>query len=278
MTYFASDFQDLDNSHNVQNFVQCLELQQSLDLYKYYKQKTFEKMQLKPGDSVLEVGCGTGNDALLLTNYLGEMGKVTAVDRSQSMLNQARENTKNASSPLEFVLANAETLPFANNTFNSARVDRTLQHIPHPQTAIAEMARVVKSNGWVVAFEPDWGTLVINSDNRTTTRQVVNFWCDNFPSGWVGRYLSRYCSQAGLTDVTVEPITISFTQLELADKVLDISRSVEKMGEQGIANQESLDHWLTALKQGDEAGQFFCAFTAFLVSGKKASNSQILAF
>jgi hypothetical protein len=35
MTYFASDFQDLDNSQNIDNFIQCLELQQSLDLYKY---------------------------------------------------------------------------------------------------------------------------------------------------------------------------------------------------------------------------------------------------
>ncbi|WLT37930.1 methyltransferase domain-containing protein [Synechocystis sp. B12] len=120
MTYFASDFQDLDNSGNIENFIHCLELQQSLDLYKYYKQKTFEKMQLKPGDSVLEVGCGTGNDALLLANYVGETGKVTAVDRSQFMLDQARERAKNSTTKFEFVLANAEQLPFPDANFTAA--------------------------------------------------------------------------------------------------------------------------------------------------------------
>jgi len=273
MTYFASDFQDLDNSQNIQNFVKCLELQQSLDLYKCYKQKTFQKMQLKPGDSVLEVGCGTGNDAILLTKYVGKTGKVTAVDRSQLMLNQAREGAENAMSELEFVLADAEKLSFLDSTFNSARVDRTLQHIPHPQTAIAEIARVLKPNGWMVAFEPDWETLVIDSDYPDITRKLVNFWCDNFPSGWVGRYLLKYFCQAGLTEVDVEPITISFAHFELADKVLDLSQTVQKAGEQKMADQDSLERWLTALKQGDQAGQFFCAFTAFLVSGKKVFNA-----
>jgi ubiquinone/menaquinone biosynthesis C-methylase UbiE len=269
MTYFASDFQDLDSSQDIQNFIQCLELQQSLNLYKYYKQKTFQKMRLKPGDSALEVGCGTGNDAVLLTNYVGKTGKVTAVDRSQLMLNQAMEEVKNAISELEFVLADAEKLPFLDNTFSAIRVDRTLQHISHPQKAIAEMARVVKPNGWVVAFEPDWETLVIDSDHRRITRSLVNFWCDNFPSGWVGRYLFKYFRQAGLTEITVEPITISLTEFELADKILDLSRTVEKISEQGIISQDDLTLWLRTINQSDQAGEFFCAFTAFLVSGKK---------
>ncbi|QHV00418.1 class I SAM-dependent methyltransferase [Synechocystis sp. CACIAM 05] len=269
MTYFASDFQDLDNSGNIENFIRYLELQQSLDLYKYYKQKTFEKMQLKPGDSVLEVGCGTGNDALLLANYVGETGKVTAVDRSQFMLDQARERAKNSTTKFEFVLADAEQLPFPDANFTAARVDRTLQHIAEPQKAIAEMARVVQSNGWVVAFEPDWETLVIDSDQRGVTRAITNFWCDNFPSGWVGRYLFKYFRQAGLTDITVEPITICLTEFELADKILDLSRTVEKISEQGTTSQNDLTLWLRAINQNDQVGEFFCAFTAFLVRGRK---------
>jgi ubiquinone/menaquinone biosynthesis C-methylase UbiE len=101
----------------------------------------------------------------------------------------------------------------------------------------------------------------------------MNFWCDNFPSGWVGRYLFKYFRQAGLVDVEVEPITIALTQFELADQVLDLSRTVQKIGEEKITDQENLNHWLTTLKQDDQAGQFFSAFTAFLVSGKKASHS-----
>ncbi|AIE73894.1 MULTISPECIES: class I SAM-dependent methyltransferase [unclassified Synechocystis] len=269
MTYFASDFQDLDNSGNIENFISCLELQQSLDLYKHYKQKTFEKMQLKPGDSVLEVGCGTGNDALLLANYVGETGKITAVDRSQFMLKQAKERAKKSTTEFAFVLANAEQLPFPDYTFTAARVDRTLQHMSHPQQAIAEMTRVVQSNGWVVAFEPDWETLVIDSDQRGITRALVNFWCDNFPSGWVGRYLFKYFRQADLTDITVEPVTISLTEFELADKILDLSRTVEKISKQEIISQDDLTLWLRTINQSDRTGQFFCAFTAFLVSGKK---------
>ncbi|MFN9175573.1 MAG: hypothetical protein ACK58N_13985 [Synechocystis sp.] len=43
MAYFASDFTDVDSSKDIQTFVQCLRLQQSLKSYQRYKQKTFER-------------------------------------------------------------------------------------------------------------------------------------------------------------------------------------------------------------------------------------------
>ncbi|WP_228016601.1 hypothetical protein [Synechocystis sp. LEGE 06083] len=98
---------------------------------------------------------------------------------------------------------------------------------------------------------------------------MVNFWCDNFPSGWVGRYLFKYFRQAGLTDITLEPITICLTEFELADKNLDLSRTVEKISEQRFISQNNLILWLMTINQCNQAGDFFCAFTAFLVSGKK---------
>jgi len=62
MTYFAGDFKNVDSTDAIQKFVQCLKLQQSLEFYHYYKQKTFDLLQLVEGASVLEVGCGTGED------------------------------------------------------------------------------------------------------------------------------------------------------------------------------------------------------------------------
>jgi ubiquinone/menaquinone biosynthesis C-methylase UbiE len=269
MTYFASDFKDVDGTDAVQKLVQCLRLQQSLASYHRYKRKTFEQMHLVAGASVLEVGCGTGEDAIALAKLVEQDGKVTAVDRSQAMLNQAIASTANLGLPIEFVLADAQQLPFADNSFDAARVDRTLQHMPDPQTAIAEMARVVRTGGWVVAMEPDWGTLIVDSDQRTLTRQLLNLWCDNFPAGWVGRQLFRYFRQAGLTELEVHPVTIVFTQFELADQVLALAQTAHKAEETGIASPSDLQAWLNQLQQFDQSQQFFSCFTALIVSGKK---------
>lgn len=269
MTYFASDFKDVDGTDAAQKFVQCLRLQQSLKSYQQYKHKTFEQMHLFAKASVLEVGCGTGEDAIALAKLVGSQGKVTAVDRSRAMLNQAIANTENLNLPIEFVAADAQQLPLTDNTFDAARVDRTLQHIAKPQSVISEMGRVVRPGGWVVAMEPDWGTFTVDSSHRSLTRQLLDLWCDNFPSGWVGRQLFRYFHQAGLTEVQVNPITIVFTQFELADQVLDLTQTAHRAVENGIASQSDIRAWLNELQQFDQSQQFFCSFTAFIVSGKK---------
>jgi len=269
MTYFASDFKDVDATNAVQPFIQCLKLQQSLESYHRYKHKTFEEMHLVAGASVLEVGCGIGEDAISLAKLVGITGKVTAVDRSQAMLNQAIASTENLALPIEFVLADAQQLPFADHIFDAARVDRTLQHIDHPQLAIAEMARVVRPGGWVVAVEPDWETFVVDSGQRALTRQLLNLWCDTFPSGWIGRQLFRYFRQAGLTELQVNPETIVLTQFDLADQILAFVQTARKAEACGIASQSAIQEWLNELQHFDQSQQFFCSFTIFIVSGKK---------
>ncbi len=269
MSYFASDFQAVDDTPAAQRFVQCLKLQQSLEFYHRYKQKTFDAMHLVAGASVLEVGCGTGDDAIALTKRVGSTGKVTAIDRSQTMLKVAIASTQNQSLPIEFVLADAQQLPFADATFDAARCDRTLQHIPNPAAAIAEMARVVRPGGWIVAMEPDWGSFIVNSNQRTTTRRLLDFWCDSFPSGWVGRHLRQYLRQAGLTDIQVIPETLVITQFDLADQVFDLVQTAHAAIAAGIVSESDAQEWLKELHQFDQAQEFFSSFTGLIVSGQK---------
>ncbi|GFE71851.1 class I SAM-dependent methyltransferase [Chroococcus sp. FPU101] len=271
MTYFASDFKNVDGTDSSQKFVQCLKLQQSLESYYRYKHKTFEQMHLMSGASVLEIGCGTGEDAITLAKLVGTKGKVTAVDHSQMMLNQALASTENLGLPIEFILADAQQLPFADQIFEAARVDRTLQHIANPQSALAEMARVVRPGGWVVAIEPDWGTFVLDSEQRPLTRQLLNLWCDSFPCGWIGRHLFRYFRQVGLSDLQVNPETIVFTEFELADQVLSLVQTAHKAVESGMTSQPEIENWLSELQQFAQSQQFFCSFIVFIVSGKKLS-------
>lgn len=269
MAYFARDFQSVDDTPGAQRFVACLKLQQSLEFYHRYKAKTFEAMHLVAGASVLEVGCGTGDDAIALAQIVGPSGQVTAIDRSQTMLQEAIASTQPLALPIEFVLADAQQLPFADHTFDGARVDRTLQHIADPAAVIAEMARVVRPGGWIVAMEPDWGTFVVNSTQRAITRQLLNVWCDSFPSGWVGRYLRQYLRQAGLTDIQVVPETLVITQFDLADQVFDLVQTAQATVEAGLVSSAEAQAWLSELQAFDRAQAFFSSFTGFIVSGQK---------
>jgi ubiquinone/menaquinone biosynthesis C-methylase UbiE len=269
MSYFATDFENVDGAETAQTFVQCLKLQHSLEFYRRYKEKTFDCLRLAPGASVLEVGCGTGEDAVALAERVGARGLVTAVDRSRAMIDQARAHPGGQALPICFQCADARTLPFPDDTFDGARVDRTLQHIDEPREVVREMARVVRPGGRVVAMEPDWETFTVNSGQRATTRRLLNFWCDSFPSGWVGRYLSRFFREAGLAEVEIFPETLVVAEFDLADRIFDLTRTARAAGEAGTAEPQAVDGWLDELRELDRAGAFCATFTGFIVSGRK---------
>ncbi|MGH2415780.1 MAG: hypothetical protein ACRDEA_19230 [Microcystaceae cyanobacterium] len=71
----------------------------------------------------------------------------------------------------------------------------------------------------------------------------------------------------------MNPETIVFTEFELAAQVRDLVQTAHQAEESGIANQLALQDWLSELQQFAQSQQFFCSFTAFIVSGKKSSNS-----
>jgi ubiquinone/menaquinone biosynthesis C-methylase UbiE len=269
MVYFARDFANVDGMRAVDKLVSCLDLQCSLQFYQDYKQKTFSCLQLFEGAYILEVGCGTGEDAIAIAPQVGITGKVIAVDRSQSMIERAKARVSGLNLSIEFLCADARQLPFEDNTFDGARVDRTLQHIDDPQKALSEMARVVRLGGSIVAMEPDWETFTVNSDNREITRRLLNFWCDSFPSGWIGRNLTKYFQQAGLTEIQVSPETFVTTDFELADRIFDLVRTTDGAKEAGKMSLQEANDWLDELRSLERAGMFFCSFTAMIVNGKK---------
>lgn len=221
------------------------------------------------GSTVLEVGCGLGFDAVALARIVGESGRVVAVDCSRNMLEAARSRAEGCGLNIDFLLADAGRLESADETFDCARVDRTLQHIPDPKRVLREMARVTKSGGRILAYEPDWGTFTIGSADRQITRKIADFWCDTFKSGWIGRYLFGYLREIGLEDVQVCPSTLVITKLDLAEKVFDIFKNAEKAMHQGLVSRSEVSGWLGELQEDDRKGRFFCSYTGFLAWGRK---------
>lgn len=111
---------------------------------------------LAEGD-VLEIGVGSG----LNLPFYGKSVKVTAVDPSLELQVYAREVARESGIAVEFVAESGETLPLADNSFDSVVMTWTLCSIPDPGAALAEIARVLKPSGKLIFAEhgksPDAG-------------------------------------------------------------------------------------------------------------------------
>jgi ubiquinone/menaquinone biosynthesis C-methylase UbiE len=120
------------------------------------------------GRSVLEVGCGNGVLLPRLADGVGSQRRVIGIDHSATFVEQARARMADAglSAIVTVQQADAYALPFAAATFDIAHCERVLMHLEQPSAALAEMKRVVRPGGWLIAAEPDWGGIRIDHVDR----------------------------------------------------------------------------------------------------------------
>ncbi len=266
--YLAAGFGHVDASADGQAYKTCLSLLDSLPYYREYKQRSYELLDLLPGVSVLEVGCGLGDDAYRMAELVNPGGSVTAVDASTRMI--ALASARNGGpAKVDFCQADARHLPFENARFMRCRTDRTLQHINQPVDTIAEMARVLQPEGILLAYDNDWGTFVVSGSDRHTTERIENCWRNAFANPWIGRELKRYFFEAGLSEISVYPSVSVMTDFELADQVYNLRQTASRLVKTGELPCETAGRWVADLQEQSRSGCFLCCLTAFTVVGRK---------
>ena len=106
---------------------------------------------LVPGQSILDVGCGTGWCTIAAANLLGTQGNIVGVDIADNLLELARNKSVSAGvSNVEFSVGNAEELNFADNSFDVVLSSLVIFLLNDINKALGEWYRVLKPGGTVV--------------------------------------------------------------------------------------------------------------------------------
>src|SRR5688572_18436012 len=108
-----------------------------------------ERVELKPGEKVLDVATGTGIVARKAAEIVGPTGSVTGLDINPVMLSVAQKAPAPAEPKIEWVEGDALKLPFPDGTFNVVFCQQALQFFPDRAQAIKEMYRVLAPGGRV---------------------------------------------------------------------------------------------------------------------------------
>ena len=195
-------------------YVDTQYLQMTAALLDRVKQRSYALMQIRPGQSVLDVGCGPGTDTIPLARLVGLSGKVSGVDADAAMVAEASRRAKAAglSACVQHRVGNAMAVSFADGTFDACRSERLFQHIDSPAKVLAEMARVTKNGGWIVVADTDWGTLSIDSAEVEIERRLIRVLAEqSLQNGYAGRQLLRLFQQQQLRDISIEMIPVHIT-------------------------------------------------------------------
>ena len=127
----------------------------SLGTHRLIKRFTLELSAVRPGQRVLDLAGGTGDFTLLFSPLLGDKGEVVLADINESMLRVGRDRVIDGGNPgnVSYSLANAERLPFADQSFDCICIAYGLRNVTDKDAALRSMYRTCKVGGRILILE-----------------------------------------------------------------------------------------------------------------------------
>jgi SAM-dependent methyltransferase len=238
---------------------------------------------LPDGTAVLEAGCGTGAQTVVLARHsLG--ARITAIDVSASSLAEARARIAAAGvGNVEFRQADLQALPFPPSSFDHVFVCFVLEHLPDPNAAFTALRRVLRPGGTITAIEGDHGSTFFHPDSAAAHAAIacqVELQRRAGGDANIGRRLYPLLSGAGFDAVGVSPrmVYVDASKPALVDGFIRrtftamIAGVREPAIEAGLITPERFDEGVAALRRTAEPDGVFC-YTFFKATGLRPEVS-----
>jgi ubiquinone/menaquinone biosynthesis C-methylase UbiE len=163
---------------------------------------------LRPGQAVIDLGCGPRGILDLLTERVAPGGRVVGLDADPAHTAMAAEFAAGRRlSGVQIITADARSTGLAADSFDLVHARTLLVNLPDPADVAAEMVRLTRSGGWVASMEPDTEHARCHPPHPAFDRLCDIFtvaFRRNGADPWIGRRVAEFFRQAGLDDVRVE--------------------------------------------------------------------------
>ncbi len=221
--------------------------------------RTLELLQLRAGETVLDVGCGSGLLVEEMATLVGDNGRVVGIDNSADMLSLAQQRCAGLSQ-VEFNQANAEQLTQADAYFDAAACVQVLLYVSDVLAALSEIYRVLKPGGRAVVIETDWRGTVLNSCDDTLTRRMLAAWDEAVSSPNLPVRMGPLLREQKFSAVRVDALPIVNTSHTSGSwSISMLEQFAEYAMKQGTVSDSEKDEWLAdQQRRGADGSYFFC--------------------
>lgn len=234
------------------------------------RKRVRDLLALESGEDVLSIGCGPGFEPTEIADVIGPTGHVHAIDRSQPMLDAAAARCVDQPQ-VTLTQGDASDLPVADERVDAATAVQVFEYVPDVETAVVELARVLRPGGRAVVCDTDFDSLVWRSTNRDRMQRVLQTFTDHCEWPHLGSELASVFCEAGLRVDRIEPYTILNTELapdSFAVRLMEAHAAY--LADRKKLAPEAVDAWIADLQELDDSGETFFNLTQYLYVVRKS--------
>ena len=231
--------------------------------------EVLRRLELRPGETVLDVGVGPG---LLLRDMalsVGAGGRAVGLDMSAPMIEIAKRRCEGLAQ-VSLEQGAAEKLPFADASFDAAVSTQVYEYVPDMALALRELYRVMKPGGRILILDTDWDSLVLHTNDRARQDRILKVWDEHLADAHLPATLSPKLRAAGFQITRREIIPLLNPEYHancFAAGILDGIRGFVA-GRSGISKQEA-DDWAQSLRELGLRGEFFFSINRYVFQAVK---------
>jgi ubiquinone/menaquinone biosynthesis C-methylase UbiE len=223
---------------------------------------------LEPGETVLDVGSGPGNQVFEMSSVVGAGGRVQGVDPAESAIAIASRRCSELSNA-SFEIGDASQLPFDDNTFDAVMSSQVFEYLEDVEGGLQEIYRVLRPKGRALIHDTDWGALLWKSSDPQRMAQVMEVWDRHLADPHLPQTLASKLRDAGFTDIIVEPIVQIETEFDPGSiSGVLMTFIVGYVESQGISTSES-SAWKEDLENLGATGDYFFSSNEYMFVGRK---------
>jgi len=238
--------------------------------------KLMDMLDPRPGDRVLDVGCGEGQALRYLASEIAPNGHGVGVEYGPKAGERLLRLSDGDSAPfVHAVIADGQNLPFADEAFTAVLCVNVLEAMTDRLAALREMRRILKSDGRLLVAHDDYESQVYACADRELGRRVVRAYADaTFASyassdGQMGRHLRGLVRAAGFGDVAIQVLPLVNT--EYREPLLgwvQAQFSHDLVAGVSDLNQDDIDRWHADLEEQSTRGEYVYCVNLYVCLGQ----------